>query len=138
MAGSFSNTLETKILDHVFGGPDYTRPATLYVALFTAAPGEAGGGTECTGGSYARAAVTNNATNFPAASGTPTEKVNATEIKFAPLSASIGTVVGVALFDALTSGTMICYSDIEVSKQKSFGADDVPVFPPGAIKVTLD
>jgi hypothetical protein len=35
---SFSNYLETKVLDHVFGATAYTAPATLYVGLYTATP----------------------------------------------------------------------------------------------------
>ena len=53
---SFTNFLETELLDHVFGGNAYTSPGTVYVGLFTAAPGEAGGGTEVSGGSYVRRA----------------------------------------------------------------------------------
>ena len=45
MAG-FSDYLEDKVLDHVFGGSAYTAPSPLYVALFTAAPSDPGGGTE--------------------------------------------------------------------------------------------
>jgi len=41
---SFTNYLETEILDHVFGGNAYTAPGTHYLALYTAAPGETGGG----------------------------------------------------------------------------------------------
>ena len=52
MAG-FSDYLEDKVLDHVFGGNAYTAPGTLYVALYTVAPTDTGGGTEVTGGSYA-------------------------------------------------------------------------------------
>lgn len=66
MAGK-SDYLELKILDGVLGGPDFVRPATSHVALYTVAPSDAGGGTEVSGGSYARAAVTNSATNWPAA-----------------------------------------------------------------------
>ncbi len=47
MAG-FSDYLEDKVLDHVFGGNAYTAPATLYVALYTVAPTDTGGGTEVT------------------------------------------------------------------------------------------
>ena len=50
MAG-FTDYLEDKVLDHVFGGSAYTAPTTLYVGLFTAAPSDTGGGTECSGGS---------------------------------------------------------------------------------------
>ena len=53
MAG-FSDYLEDKVLNHVFGGTAYTAPSTLYVGLYTAAPSDTGGGTEVSGGSYAR------------------------------------------------------------------------------------
>ena len=33
MAG-FTDYLEDKVLDHVFGGTSYTAPGTLYVGLF--------------------------------------------------------------------------------------------------------
>ena len=35
---AISEYLRTRVLDHVFGGPDYTRPASVYVALCTSAP----------------------------------------------------------------------------------------------------
>jgi hypothetical protein len=85
MAGK-SEYLENAILDHVLGGPDYTRPGTLYIALYTVAPTDAGGGTEVAGGSYARVAVTNNSTNFPAAAGGA--KTNGTLIEFAEATAN--------------------------------------------------
>lgn len=107
MPGSKSNYLENALLDHVLGGGDYTRPATVYAALFTVAPGEAAGGTEVTGGSYARVAITNNATNFPAASGG--SKSNGTAITFPQASANWGTVVALGVFDASTSGNLLFY-----------------------------
>ena len=58
MAG-FTDYLEDKVLDHVFGGTAYTAPSTLYVALFTVSPGDDGtGGTEVSGGAYARQTAT--------------------------------------------------------------------------------
>ena len=68
MAG-FTDTLENKILDHVLGGGDYTREATVYITLVTANGTDSAAGTEVSGNAYARVAVTNNATNFRAASG---------------------------------------------------------------------
>ena len=44
MAG-FSDYLETKVLDHVFGGTAYTAPSTLYISLYTAAPTDSTSGT---------------------------------------------------------------------------------------------
>ena len=51
---SFTNFLETEILDHVFAGAAYSAPSQHYLGLFTAAPGEAGGGTELSGSAYVR------------------------------------------------------------------------------------
>ena len=61
--GSKSNFLELELLDHVLGNAAYTAPGTVWVALYSATPSDTGGGTEVTGGSYARVAVVNNATN---------------------------------------------------------------------------
>lgn len=68
--GARSNYSAKKILDHELGGPDYTRPATVYIALLTVRPNMIDTGstiTEANYTGYARKAVTNNATNFPAA-----------------------------------------------------------------------
>jgi hypothetical protein len=105
MPGSKSDFLELELLDHVLGNAAYTAPGTIHVALFTAAPTDAGGGTEVTGGSYARVAVTNNATNFPAASGGL--KQNGTAITFPQATADWGTIVAFGLFDASTSGNLL-------------------------------
>jgi hypothetical protein len=103
MPGSKSNFLELELLDHVLGGSAYAAPGTLHVALFTAAPTDAGGGTEVTGGSYARVAVTNNLTNFPSAN----PKVNGTAITFPLATADWGTIVAFGIFDASTSGNLL-------------------------------
>lgn len=85
-------------------------PATVYAALFTVAPTSVGGGTEVTGGSYARVAITNNTTNWPAASGGV--KSNGTAIVFPAATASWGTVVFCALFDAAVAGNLVCGGDL--------------------------
>lgn len=97
ISAAYANTL----LDELYGSGT---PATLYFGLFTAAPSADGtGGTEVTGGSYARAAVTNNATNFPNASAA--SKSNANAITWATASALWGTVTHLMVFGALTGGT---------------------------------
>jgi hypothetical protein len=129
---SFSDYLELELLDHVFGGSDYTRPATLYVGLFTAAPTDAGGGTEVTGGSYARASVTNNATNFPAAAAGA--KTNANAITFPTATASWGTVVAVGIFDAATSGNLLAWCTITSQSVPSGVTASIPA---GDLDITL-
>jgi hypothetical protein len=134
MAGSKSNYLELELLDHVLGGADYTRPATVYAALFTAAPTDSGGGTEVTGGSYARVSITNNSTNWPAASAGA--KSNGTAITFVQATANWGTVVAIGIFDASTSGNLLFWADLGTSKAINNG--DTANFAIGDIVITED
>jgi len=53
----FSNYLENKVLDHVLRNVSYSSPTTVYVGLYTSDPTDAGSGTEVSGGSYARQAL---------------------------------------------------------------------------------
>lgn len=125
MAGSKSDYLEAKLLDHVLGNTAYTAPATVYIALFTAAPSDTGGGTEVptSGGTlYARVAVTNNATNWPNASGTsPTVKSNGTTFTFPTAGADWGTVTSVGIFDASSAGNLLYWATLTASKTVSSG-----------------
>jgi len=134
MAGSKSDYLENELLDHVLGGADYSRPATVYVALYTVAPTDAGGCTEVSGGSYARVAVTNNATNWPAAASGA--KANGTEITFPTASANWGTVVAFAILDAATVGNFLYWGDLTTSKTVNNG--DTAKFAVGDLDVTED
>jgi len=135
--GSKSDYLERAILDHRYGGVDFTRPATVYVALFTVTPSDAGGGTEVTGGSYARAAVTNNATNFPAASGSsPATKSNGTAISYTTPAGDWGTLVAFGIFDALTNGNLLDWGAINPTKTVQSG--DPVSFPIGSLTITED
>jgi hypothetical protein len=106
MADNLTNAGENLALDFLLG----TSPAsTRYVGLFTAAPGEGGGGTEVSGGSYARQALTAAA----AASGAAD---NSAEISFPAASADWGTVTYVGIFSASTAGTRIAYAPLASSK----------------------
>ena len=133
-----SNYLELGLLDHLLGGPDYTRPATVYFALFTTAPTESAGGTEVSGGSYARVAVTNNSTNFPAAtspSGVGT-KLNGTAIIFPQSSGSWGTVTHFGIFDAASGGNMLIYGTLTSARAVTTG--DTPKFLASGFSLTAD
>lgn len=104
---SLTNFGEAAALDAagVLGG-------TKYMALFTAAPGETGGGTEVTGGAYARVAIT-----FGAASqGAPSTKSNSAAINFAAASADWGNVTHWAVMDAASAGNMIWYGTLTVAR----------------------
>lgn len=107
---SATNYLENKIRDHVLGLASFTMPTHIYLALFTASPGETGGGTECTGGSYARI-------EFPAwtAGGTGSgAATNTDDEAFTNMPAC--TVVAAALMDASTSGNMLIYKVLDTPR----------------------
>lgn len=117
---SKSNDLSKKILDHVLGGVDYVRPATVYIALFTSDPGEGTGGTEVTGSGYARVAVTNNSTNFPAATGSTTgQKSNGTAITWPTATGDWASAANIgfwAMFDASSGGNRMYKGALTVAK----------------------
>jgi len=46
---ALSNYLKNVLINHIFRNTDFTRLANIYVALFTATPNDAGGGTELSG-----------------------------------------------------------------------------------------
>ena len=126
----FSDYLEDKVLEHVFGGNAFTAPTTLYVALYTVAPSDTGGGTEVSGGGYARQTSTFNV------SGTnPTEATNASAIEYAAAPANYGTVVAVGILDASSGGNLLAYSTLDSSKVVSSG--DVFRFNAGDLDITL-
>lgn len=128
-----STYLANKVLDYLLGNVSFTPPATVYAALFTAAPSDAGGGTECTGGSYARAAITNDDDNWGPASGGATS--NILQIDFAPLSATIGTVTHIGVFDALTSGHLLLWGPLPTPKPTANG--DALSFTIGALPFAI-
>lgn len=133
--GSFSDFLEDELLDHVFGNASYTAPASTYIALSTADPLDTGAGlTEPVGNGYARVNFTNNATNWPAASGGA--KSNGTAITFATATGSWGTVTHVAIMDASSGGNMLAHDDLTTSK--AITTDDTASFPVGDLDITLD
>lgn len=125
---SFSNYLETELLDHVFANAAYTSPTTVYVGLFTTDPAEDGSGTEVTGGGYVRQAgsfsVTGNTATTTAA------------IEYPTATADYGTVSHVAIFDASTLGNMLAYAALTASKTITSG--DVFRIPAGDLDITLD
>lgn len=131
---------ERKTLDGILGGAALALSATVYVALFTVAPTEAAGtGTEVSGGAYARASVTNNATNWPAATtdgAGVSSKANGTTITFPTATAAWGTIVAFAIMDAASGGNKLYYGNLSTSKAIASG--DTATFAAGAIVCTED
>ena len=131
---ALSAYLENKIADHTLGAVTYTPPATLYLALFTAAPSETAGGTEVSGGSYVRLAISNNATNFPnAVSGV---KSNGVALTFIEATGNWGTITHWGLFDASTGGNLLFFGALGASTVINT-ADQLSV-PIGDLDITFE
>lgn len=137
MAGSKSAFFENKALDNVLGSPNtaYVAPGTVYIALSTATFSTASTGTsmsEVTGGSYARVTVTNNTTNWPAASAG--SKANGAVFTFPAATAAWGTVQSFYIVDALSGGNILYGADLTTSRTINNG--DTASFAVGAITLT--
>lgn len=144
-AGPLTDYLENKMVDHLFRGTAYTAPATLYVSLHTASCSDSSTGTEATGGSYARVAVTSNGTSWAntqasgtgVSSGTSGTTSNSGAITFPSPTANWGTVTHFGIFDASTSGNQILCQALTTSKTVN-NADAAPSFGAGALTIQID
>jgi hypothetical protein len=112
--GRMSDAQANILLDLYFSkASNSSVPATLYVALSTTLPTNTGTNvTEPVGNAYARVSVTNNSTNFPAASARA--KSNGTDVVFPTATGSWGTITHFALYDALTAGTFVAWGALTV------------------------
>jgi hypothetical protein len=110
---------ERTLADSQFGGGATTwAPATWYLGLSTTAPNEDGTGfVEPVGGSYARVTITNNATNFPAATTAAgvTTKTNGIAFTFTNPTGTWGSINYYGFFTALTGGTPEYWNPLDVS-----------------------
>ena len=131
---AFSDYLEQAILNHIFRNTAiFTPPANVYLALFTAAPSDSGGGTEVSGGSYARKAVSTTGQWSAPGVGGLTDNINAQA--FVTATASWGTVTHVGIFDAASAGNLLFHGALTVSK--TVGSGDTFQFSAGDLDITL-
>jgi len=141
-----SDYLENKLTDFILRGQTFTPPATTHVALLTAAPTDAGGGTEVTGGSYARVAVGSSLANWAgtqgagttvASTGTNGTTSNNATITFPAPTANWGSVAAFAIYDAASGGNLLYYANLTASKTINNG-DAAPSFAAGALTIQED
>ena len=124
-----SDYLEDNLLNHTLRNVAFTSPTTVYVALFTVAPGDDGaGGTEVSGFAYARQTVTFGAPS----SGTV---ANSGAVTFPQASGGAwGTIVAMGVYDAVTAGNLLYYGNLATSKV--VGDGDQISFANGALTVS--
>ena len=105
---SLSNHAEALLATWLLTAESVARPSACYLALYTAAPSDAGGGTEVVGGGYARTAVIFGVTNDTAS--------NTAAVEFGPASADWGTITHVGIFDASSGGNLLAWAPLSASK----------------------
>jgi hypothetical protein len=128
-----SDYLENDLIKHVFRTGNMTAITEVNVALFTAAPSDSGGGTEVTGGNYARVLHGPSDATWDATSGIDGLTANTSVITFPVPSANWGTITHFALFDDTTN--MLYWGALTTDKTVNDG-DPAPTFPAGALTVT--
>lgn len=143
---NLTNFAENKLVDALLRGQSLGAPATWYVALFTSDPTETGAaGTEASGGSYARVAVTASLANFAgtqsagsttASSGTGGATSNNNAITFPSPTANWGSITHWALMDASSSGNAWLYGALTTPKTVNNG-DPAPSFAAAALGITF-
>ena len=151
-----SDFLENKLLDWLLRGQAIgvtgasaaagTGPTNVYVGLFTSNPSDTGGGTEVTGGSYARVTVASSLANWAgtqaaasttASSGTSGTTSNNNAITFPAPTANWGTVTGIGIYDATSAGNLLFWAPLTTSKTINNG-DAAPSFAAAALSIQID
>ena len=123
-----SNHLENALINATLRGTSFTAPSAVYVALFTSDPTDAGTGTECSGGGYARQTAT-----FAAPSNGAT--VNSAAVEFPQATANWGTIGWLGLYDAATGGNLLYHTALTTAKTIDTG--DIFRIAAGSLAVSL-
>lgn len=124
-----SNYLENALINATLRNTSYTSPTTVYVALYTTDPTDADTGTEVSGGSYARQAVT---------FGAPSNGVstNSASVTFPTATGNWGTITHIGIRDASTAGNLLYHTPLDTSK--TVNTSDVFTISSGNLSVTLE
>lgn len=113
-----SDYLEQRVIDFVLNSNAefaFTSPVNVYIALFTTAPSDAGGGVEVSGVNYVRV----DSGDFSTMTGIDDGHTsNTAEIAFAQAGAGgWGLVTAIGLFDADTGGNLLYHGSLTADKQ---------------------
>jgi hypothetical protein len=131
--GSISDYLEGQWANH-FCGTAYTQPTTVYLALCTADPTDAG-----TGASMNEVANSNNYARVSCAFGAASARAiaNSGVVTFNQASAAWGTVTHWAIVDSPTHGAGNMLAHGSVTPNKSVVLNNTPSFAAGQISVQV-
>lgn len=121
---AFSDYLEDIAQNHLLRAQAFTPPTQLYLALFTSATSDAGGGTEAVGGSYVRQPFSLDAASGGSAS-------NAASIQFVNMPAA--TFTHAAVIDAVSGGNFLLHGAL--SSPRTVGAGQSVLLSAGDVTV---
>lgn len=146
LTGGLSDYLCNKLIDLIFRAQAYSMPASMWQALYTAAPTNAGGGTEVGGGvGYARAEIestmtawsgTQSAGSTSASSGTGGRISNNVAIAHPQPTGAWGTCEAAGLKDASSGGNLMFWHALAIPR--TIGATSTPpTAAPDAVGITF-
>ena len=127
---ALSDHAEALLLDWLMTNGSATRPTAWYVALYTAAPSDSGGGTEVSGNNYAREAVT-----FAAATSPGGTTSNTGAVTFTASGGNWGSITHIGIHDAVSGGNLLWHGAMTASKTVNDG--DTLEFSIGNIDLTI-
>ena len=136
---ALSNYSEKALLDHLLGTATFTKPTTVYVALFTAS--DSTGDTlenleqgiltnEVAGNGYSRQTATFNAVTLGTGSTT-----NSGNITFTASGGAFGTIVAVSIMDSAGAGNVLAYGSL--TAEKTIADGDSFQISTGNLTITL-
>lgn len=137
MPGSKSNYLETAILNGVLGGPQFTLPPNVYIALSSQLWSENNTGAafgEIVGSNYARVATINDAIAWPTVTGSL--KTNGVTFTFPAATADWPEILSFAICDAPVNGNILYGGDLTMPR--TIAAGDTASFGPGSLLISED
>lgn len=133
-----TNYAEDLVVQFFFRTGTPTKPSVLAFALFTAAPGEAGGGTEATWTNYTRPTLNPGDANWAATSGGNGQTSNLSAITYSAPGSGPQTMTHMAILDSATigAGNMLLQGALTNSRVLNNG-DAAPSYAIGAITITV-
>ena len=129
---ALSDISEKLLLDFLMTAETVTRPTAWYIALYTSAPSDSGGGTEVSGGGYVRKTVAWDAAASP---GGTTQNTSAVE--WTASGGSFGTITHIGIHSASSgSGNLLWHG--AMTSPKTVNDGDTLEFAAGNIDLVID
>jgi hypothetical protein len=142
--GALANPYANSALDHIFRTATWAKPTHNWISLWTVSPGDTGGGTEVSGGAYARVDLPPLDTNWfatqggtsGASTGTSRTVSNAVVVTFPAPTLAWGTIVAVGSHSLISGGVMNIWAALATPIIIAAG-DLAPTFQPGTLSFTF-